>query len=104
MEDGLRAGISAKTYQLAPSLGMKEPGQAELVDQIAQQIHRWGVADIAATLIDGCQPLAFLLGQLLWVAQPAVGWLADPGRFAAWAHFLEQPEAIAALRTRLEEI
>lgn len=82
---------------------MNESRQAELVDQIAERIQQWGAAGLVSALLDGIRPLAFVGGQALWVAQPALGMVMDTDKVADYARLLERPEAFDLLRTRLEE-
>jgi hypothetical protein len=77
--------------------------QQELVDRIAERIRRWGVTDLASALLEGIRPVAFIGGQALWVAQPALGIFMDAEQVAEYARLLERPEALDLLRTRLEE-
>lgn len=82
---------------------MNEIRQEELVNQIAERARRWGVAGLVGALLEGIRPIAFLGGQALWVAQPALGLMMDTEKVAEYAHLLEQADALALLRTRLED-
>jgi len=77
--------------------------QEELVDQIAERIHRWNMSGLASTFLDAFRPLAFIGGQALWVAQPTLSLLINSDRLADLARLLEEPEALDLLLTRLEE-
>jgi hypothetical protein len=47
--------------------------------------------------------LTWLVGQALWLAQPALsGWL-DPARVSAWALLLEEPDLGERLAAQLGE-
>jgi len=85
------------------SLRVDEVRQVELVDQIVERLRRWGMAGLAAILLEGMRPMAFFAGQMLWVAQPALSCLMDGGQVANYALLLEQPEAVNLLHARLEE-
>lgn len=76
--------------------------QTELIDRVANQIRRWGATGLAVTLLEGLRPLAPIGGQMLWIAQPTLGLLADSERLAQYARLLEQPEMLDLLRDRLE--
>lgn len=82
---------------------MNEPVQIELVNQIVKRVQSWGAVSLVSALLDAGRPLAFLGGQALWVAQPALSVFMDPQRVADYAHLLERPEALDLLRSRLEE-
>ena len=82
---------------------MNELKQAELVDHLVGRIRRWGLVQLAITLLESAQPLAFIGGQILWLAQPAMSLFVSHDRLAGYARLLEEPEAIDLLRTRLEE-
>jgi hypothetical protein len=82
---------------------MNEIQQIELVDEIAERIRRWGVTDLASALLEGLRPVAFIGGQALWIAQPALGLVMEPEQVADYARLLERPEALDLLRARLEE-
>lgn len=82
---------------------MNESRQAELVDQIAERIQQWGATGLVSALLDGIRPLAFVGGQALWVAQPALGMVMDTDKVADYARLLERPETFDLLRARLEE-
>lgn len=82
---------------------MNDRGQTDLVNQIVERIRRWGATSLVSALLDAGRPLAFLGGQALWVAQPALSVFMDAQRIADYARLLEQPEALDSLRARLEE-
>ena len=82
---------------------MNEIRQEELVDQIAERARRWGVSGLVGALLEGIRPIAFIGGQALWVAQPALGLMMDTEQVAEYARLLEQPDTLALLRTRLED-
>ena len=78
------------------------PSEAEVIGRMAARLARWGLADMALFALDGLRPLSMLAGQLLWVAQPALGVLTDPSQVGALAAALERPEGVAALERELE--
>jgi len=82
---------------------MNEFRQAELVNQIAERIRVWGATGLVSALLDAARPIAFIGGQMLWVAQPALSVFMDGEQVAEYARLLERPEALDLLRTRLEE-
>jgi hypothetical protein len=78
--------------------------EKEVVNRLAARLARWGLADVALFALDGLRPLSLLAGQLLWVAQPALGLLMDARRVGALANVFEQPEGVAALERELEAV
>ncbi len=82
---------------------MNEIRQEELVDQIAERVRRWGVSGLVGALLESIRPIAFIGGQALWVAQPALGLMMDTEQVAEYARLLEQPDTLALLRARLED-
>ena len=83
---------------------MDEVRQTELVDRVAERVRRWGLSGLASALLDSLHPLAFVAGQLLWVAQPALDLVVGTDQVAEVARLLEQPETLSLLRARLEEV
>lgn len=74
----------------------------ELLDILSKSICRAGLRLPALVALGSGGPLAFLGGQLLWIAQPALS-LFFPGQAVRQvAQVLEDPMAIEALVTRLE--
>ena len=56
-----------------------------LAERLARQISQRGLQTPALVALEAGRPLAFLAGQLLWVAQPALSLLwsrQEVGRFA----------------------
>jgi hypothetical protein len=73
------------------------------VGAIADTICRRGWRLPALVALEAGRPLAFLGGQLLWVAQPLLG-LVLPGEVVGhFASILEKPAAVAELISLLEK-
>lgn len=53
------------------------------------------------TALDTFAPFVPLGAQLLWVAQPGIGWLVSGDKLAALARALETPEGVAQVRQYL---
>lgn len=61
------------------------------------------LAEALLWLLPALGPLTWLVGQALWLAQPAlVGWV-DPARLAEWALLFEEPELGERLAARLAD-
>ena len=68
-----------------------------LVSQMANLLKARGLAGTALILLEVGGPLAFLVGQLIWVVQPAMGLVIPRERLADLATILEDPQAIKQL-------
>lgn len=73
------------------------------VQVVADKINRHGWGSAVATLLENGQPLAFLGGQALWVAQPALTLLFDRETLRRLALLLEDPTAVDKLRQQLTQ-
>lgn len=70
---------------------------------IADELNQRGMTTAALFALEVGQPFALLGGQLLWVAQPALGLFGAADWANRWAQFLENPSAVAQLRQTLQE-
>jgi hypothetical protein len=87
------------------SQGSSNPISAESkkqVDQVAASLVRGGWRLPALIVLEAGRPLAFLGGQLLWLAQPALSLFMPGDSIRRTAEFLEDPEMVDALRDCLE--
>jgi len=55
----------------------------------ARILHRWGVRDIVASLLEAFGPLSMLGAQLVYLGQPLLGRVAPDDQVVALAHMLE---------------
>ena len=69
----------------------------------AKNLHRWGMEDGAATLLDAAGPLTMLLAQFVYVSQPLLGRLVSPESIEALADMLEEPSQTKAFVETLRE-
>lgn len=67
--------------------------------QLANRLHRAGLAEAAAVMLEAADPFAFVVAQLGHVAAPLVG----GGPLDSLAHLLEDPAARADLKARLRQ-
>jgi hypothetical protein len=83
---------------MTPQIEMNDP-----VDKLATAIinRRWQFSSLL--FLEAGRPFAFIMGQLLWVAQPALALVWSPSAVGRWAALLERPEQIDQLVARLEE-
>jgi hypothetical protein len=56
-----------------------------------------------ALALDTLEPLAPLSAQLMYIAQPALGWALERQQWQALARALETPEGIETIRRLLRE-
>ena len=79
------------------------PGDDDLLlEELAQHLSRRGLREPAAFAIEAGRPLVPLLGQLLWIAQPAFSILWPSERIGRLARLLERPGAGERLLARLD--
>ncbi len=72
------------------------------IDQLAAAFCRRGLRLPALIALEAGQPLAFLGGQILWLAEPALSLVVQGKTIRQTAQLLEDPTAVAALVHRLE--
>lgn len=77
-----------------------EKEQAALAG-VVQALRAWGVAGLAAELLENSGPLGFLGAQALYFAAPVVEPFGSGNNMLAWAELLEDPEAVRELAGRL---
>ena len=77
------------------------PNRDPLVDQLATALKQRRLHHAALTLLEVGQPLAFVGGQLMWLAQPALSLLWPQAQVRQMAHLLEDPTAVRHLMTAL---
>ncbi len=75
----------------------------ELVDYLASRLHAIGMTGPAILLLEMHAPLSFLGSQLLFAAQPFIGWLTGERLARDLAYLFEEPKNIERLISRLEE-
>ncbi|OGO40630.1 MAG: hypothetical protein A2Z49_06435 [Chloroflexi bacterium RBG_19FT_COMBO_56_12] len=69
----------------------------------ARNLHRWGVEEGAATLLDAAGPLTMLLAQFVYISQPLLGRLVSPESMDALTNMLEEPAQTKAFVEILRE-
>ena len=74
------------------------------IKQVASTIEARGLRLPTLIALEAGRPLAFLGGQFLWMAQPALSLIVPSQWIRQTAQLLEEPEAVAALIAQLEEI
>jgi hypothetical protein len=69
----------------------------------ARNLHRWGIKDGAALVLDAAGPLTMLLAQFVTIGQPLLGRLVSPESMTALVGMLEEPAQTKAFVEILRE-
>ena len=69
----------------------------------AETLHRWGVGDLTAIVLDTLGPLTWLGAQLIYVGQPFLGSLFTPSKMRDFAEMLEDPSQVQGFVTYLQQ-
>ena len=77
------------------------PNRDPFLDQIATTLKERGLHSAALTFLEMGQPLAFIGGQMLWLAQPALGLLWPKAQVRQLAQLMEDPVAVRGLMDAL---
>ena len=75
------------------------PGNSDWIDNLKRLVG----APIASTLLDVIEPVAPVLAQGLWVAQPLAGLWNGGDALGELAEMLEEPGGVEQLRRRLSD-
>jgi hypothetical protein len=78
------------------------PEQEAFLDQIVDTLCHRGLQMPALIALEAGQPLSFLGGQLLWMAQPALSLFLSTQMVREVARLLENPTAVQMLIERLD--
>lgn len=79
------------------------PPEERFLRQVAERVQQRGLRGPAVLALQAGRPLLLVAGQLLWVAQPALGLLGTGRQAGQLAQLLEKPGAADLLLTFLEE-
>jgi hypothetical protein len=69
----------------------------------ADRVHRWGLKDLTASLLDGMGPLSILCAQAIYLLQPVLSPVLPDTQLKALAQLLEDPDQSQAFATYLRE-
>jgi hypothetical protein len=69
----------------------------------ADNLHRWGVQDLVATLLEATGPLNLLGAQVVYLGQPLFNQVLPEDHLDALASVLEDPEETQAFTTLLRQ-
>jgi len=66
-------------------------------------LHRWGIADLAATFLDAAGPLNLLSAQIIYLSQPILSAAFQSASLSVLAEMLETPGETRAFANYLRE-
>jgi hypothetical protein len=75
----------------------------QLIEQLAQRIHHWRMAQPALFVLEVTKPLSFLASQGLLLCEPVLGLFFGEPRVSQYASFLEDRTGVESLIARLEQ-
>lgn len=70
--------------------------------EFARRITSSGLRSIALVTLEAARPLALVMAQFIWLAQPIISLAWRPEQVSKWAEFLEEPGSVDALIAELE--
>lgn len=73
------------------------------IEEIAATAARHNWSAPLQLILEAGRPLAFVAGQLLWLAQPTLALFGSSSAVGRWAALLERPDKLERLLARLEE-
>ncbi len=71
--------------------------------RLARRLKGWGLANLAAGLLESGGPFATLAAQGLYVGAPLLNGFASQDKLTAWSQTLERPELTAELVRELRK-
>ena len=83
---------------------LSEQERDELIEKIAQNIHRRGLDTPAILFLEMHKPLSFFVSQTLIVTSPLIAPLVGFGGVSAASRLLENRENVERLIRRIEEL
>lgn len=69
----------------------------------AENLHRWGIQDWVASLLESASPLGILGAQAIYLSQPLLDTWIPAGHLNALATMLEEPLQMQSFATFLRE-
>lgn len=71
-------------------------GNQHIWHRWAESLHRWGVEDLVATLLEAIGPLSLIGAQLVYLGQPIFNSFLPEEHVNAFADLLDDPEETRA--------
>ena len=69
----------------------------------SRALHRWGISEGAASILEGAGSLSLLIAQLLYLSQPVLSGVISSRSLHAFAQVLENPADMQAFVSYLRE-
>jgi hypothetical protein len=69
----------------------------------AENAHRWGLSNWAASLLEAAGPLSIVGAQMVYLTQPVLSPFFPDGQLHALAQLLEEPEQARSFAALLRE-
>lgn len=76
--------------------------EAELIENLAEKIVRWGLASPAAFFLEAGRPLTFLAGQAIFFVQPLLSLFFPSANIEGFAHLIEKRSSIDEILKAIE--
>lgn len=67
------------------------------------RLHRWGLGEIAATMLEAADPLNLIAAQFIYMGQPVLKGLIPADNITALATMLEDPKESSIFVNQLRE-
>lgn len=97
----LKAGLG-HAFAVSPEEEAWRPEEIALLEKIAHQLVRRGIAQPAVLFLESLAPLNFLGSQALHALRPLLGLVCDPLELERMAEILEKRESIAVFIKLIE--
>lgn len=78
-------------------------GNQQIWQNWADILHRWGVEEVMATLLEAVGPLNFIGAQIIYVGQPLLNSILPEDHVIAFADLLDNPEETRAFTRFLRQ-
>jgi hypothetical protein len=66
-------------------------GDQQIWQSWARTVHRWGIDHMVAAFLEAAGPMTILAAQIIYIGQPFLQPVGQPGRLGALASLLEDP-------------
>jgi hypothetical protein len=66
-------------------------------------LHRWGISESVASVLENAGPFSFLAAQVVYISQPILSGIVSGRSLLAFAHMLENPDEKQAFVSFLRE-
>lgn len=88
---------------LSPGEPYLVAGNQHIWKNWADALHRWGMQEVVATLLEAIGPLNFIGAQVIYLGQPILNTLLPEEQIDAFAELLDNPEETRAFTDYLRQ-